>query len=205
MPPQDSTVDPVERYLAGAAAIVQRLDRAAIAAVVRLVRETRDRGGRIFFLGCGGGAAHAAHAVNDFRLLAGIPSFTPTDNAAELTARINDAGWETAYADWLAAFAPSSNDLVFVFSVGGGSEEKKLSVNIVRALDAAQRAGARITGVVGRDGGATAKRAAACVIVPTVDEAAVTAHTEAFQSVIAHLVVTHPEVATRGTTWESRG
>jgi D-sedoheptulose 7-phosphate isomerase len=198
-------VDPIDSFLAGTIEIAQRLDRAALAAVVGLVRETRESGGRLFFLGCGGGAAHAAHAVNDFRLLAGMPSFTPTDNAAELTARINDAGWESAYADWLAAFAPTAKDLVFVFSVGGGNEEKKLSVNIVRALDVAARAGTRITGVVGRDGGATAKRATACVIVPTVDEAAVTAHTEAFQSVIAHLIVTHPDIRARTTTWESRG
>lgn len=205
MPPPESQVDHVERFLVASAAIVAQLDRRAIAEVVRLVVETRTRGGRLFFLGCGGGAAHASHAVNDFRILAGMPAFTPTDNAAELTARVNDAGWETAYADWLAAFQPSADDLVFVFSVGGGNVERGLSVNLVRALELAARAGTRITGVVGRDGGATARLAQACVIVPTVDPAAVTAHTEAFQSVIAHLVVTHPDVLRRTTTWEQRG
>jgi D-sedoheptulose 7-phosphate isomerase len=205
MSSSDAPVDHVERYLADAAAILTQLDRAAIAAVVRHVVATRDAGGRIFFLGCGGGAGHASHAVNDFRLLAKIPSFTPTDNVSELTARINDAGWESAYAEWLAQFTPMPRDLVFVFSVGGGSIEKNLSVNIVRALETAARSGTPIVGVVGRDGGATAKMAAACVVVPTVAPDAITAHTEAFQSVIAHLVVTHPDVLRRGTTWEQRG
>lgn len=198
-------VDPVERYLGATAEIANRLDRRAVADVVRLVVRTRERAGRIFFLGCGGGAAHAAHAVNDFRILAGIPSFTPTDNAAELTARINDAGWDTAYADWLAQFGPTPDDLVFVFSVGGGDLVKGLSVNVVRALELAHARGTPITGVVGRDGGTTARLASACVIVPTVHADAVTAHTESFQSVIAHLVVTHPDVVRRTTTWESRG
>ena len=198
-------MDPVDRYLRATGEIARQIDRVAVSELVRLVVATREARGRIFFLGCGGGAAHAAHAVNDFRLLARIPSFTPTDNASELTARINDSGWDSAYADWLAQFEPTPHDLVFVFSVGGGDVARGLSVNIVRALELAARRGTPITGVVGRDGGVTAKLAKSCVIVPTVDADAVTAHTEAFQSVIAHLVVTHPDVLRRGTTWESRG
>jgi D-sedoheptulose 7-phosphate isomerase len=204
MPKQGLHVDYVESFLHDAAEIVSKLDKEAVASVVRLVASTRDRGGRIFFLGCGGGAAHASHAVNDFRLIAGIPSFTPTDNAPELTARINDAGWEGAYASWLAQFSPTADDLVFVFSVGGGSVEKGLSVNIVRALELAAARGVPITGVVGRDGGETARLAKACVVVPPVRPETVTAQTEAFQSVIAHLIVTHPDVARRSTTWEAR-
>lgn len=198
-------MDAVDRYLRATAEIARALDRTAIARIVALVCATRDANGRLFFLGCGGGAAHAAHAVNDFRLIARMSAFTPTDNAAELTARINDAGWETAYADWLDAFGPTPRDLVFVFSVGGGDVERGLSVNIVRALELAARHGTPICGVVGRDGGVTARLASACVIVPTLDADAVTAHTESFQSVIAHLIVTHPDVARRTTTWEQRG
>ena len=193
----------IEGYLSDSTEILARLDREAIAAVVRLVARTRERGGRIFFLGCGGGAGHASHAVNDFRILAGIPSFTPTDNASELTARINDDGWESAYASWLAQFSPSDRDLVFVFSVGGGNVEYGLSVNIVRALELARERGSAIAGVVGRDGGATARLADACVVVPTVREDAVTAQTESFQALIWHLIVSHPDVNRRVMRWES--
>lgn len=197
-------MDFADAFLEASAEIVQRLDRDAIRAVVRLVVETRDAGGRIFFLGCGGGAGHASHAVNDFRLLARAQAHTPTDNASELTARINDAGWEGAYAGWLAQFEPTARDLVFVFSVGGGSVERGLSVNLVRALELARERGTRITGVVGRDGGATARLASACVVVPTVREGEVTAQTESMQALVWHLVVSHPDVQRRPPTWESR-
>lgn len=196
-------MDFVEQYLSDTAEILRRIDRGAIEAVVRLVVETRDAGGRIFFLGCGGGAAHASHAVNDFRLLAGIPSFTPTDNVSELTARINDDGWESAYAGWLEQFAPTERDLVFVFSVGGGSVEHGLSVSIVRALELARERGARVTGIVGRDGGATARLADACIIVPSVRPESVTVQTESVQAVIWHLLVSHPAINRRRTRWES--
>ena len=197
-------MDFIDRYLEDAAEIARRLDREAIAGVVRLVADTRERGGRIFFLGCGGGAGHASHAVNDFRLLARIPAFTPTDNVSELTARINDDGWDSAYAEWLDAFSPVEDDLIFVFSVGGGSVEQGLSVNIVRALELGKARGARITGVVGRDGGATARLADAVVVVPTVRADAVTAYTESFQAVVWHLIVSHPDVNRRGMRWERR-
>ena len=192
-----------ERFLTDTVAILERIDRAAVDAVVALVAETREARGRIFALGCGGGAGHASHAVNDFRLLAGIPSFTPTDNPSELTARINDEGWEGAYAAWLDQFEPGVRDLVFVFSVGGGSVERGLSVNIVRALERAKERGVRITGVVGRDGGATAALADACVVVPTARPETVTPQTESLQAVIWHLIVSHPDVARRGGTWET--
>lgn len=198
-------MDFTDRFLSDTVEIVQRLDRAAIEAVVRLVVATRERGGRVFFLGCGGGAGHASHAVNDFRLLARLPAFTPTDNVSELTARINDDGWDRAYADWLDQFEPDADDLVFVFSVGGGSVEHGLSVNIVRALERAAERGVRITGVVGRDGGATAAMADACVVVPVVCDSTVTAQTEALQAVIWHLIVSHPDVNRRAMRWESRG
>lgn len=193
----------IEQFLTDSAEILRRLDRAALESVVQLVAQTRDAGGRIFVLGCGGGAAHAGHAVNDFRLLARIPSFTPTDNAPELTARINDESWEQAYASWLEQFQPNERDLVFVFSVGGGSVEHGLSVNIVRALELARARGARITGVVGRDGGATAALADACVVVPTVRAQTVTAHTESIQALVLHLIVSHPDINRRPMRWES--
>lgn len=193
----------IEQFLTDTAEIVRRLDREAVRAVVRLLVETREAGGRVFFLGCGGGAASSGHAVNDLRLLAGIPAFTPTDNVSELTARINDEGWETAYAQWLRHFAPTRRDLVFVFSVGGGSVEHGLSVNIVRALELARGLGVRITGIVGRDGGETARLADACVVVPTVRAESVTAQTESIQAVVWHLLVSHPEVNRRPMRWES--
>lgn len=194
----------IEQFLSDTAEIVRRLDRNAISAMVRLIAETRESGGRLFFLGCGGGAGHASHAVNDFRLLAKIPAFTPGDNVSELTARINDDGWEQAYAGWLEQFSPTQRDLVFVFSVGGGSIEHGLSVNIVRALELARDRGARIAGIVGRDGGETARLADACVIVPSIRAETVTAHTEAIQAVVWHLLVAHPELNRRSMKWESK-
>lgn len=203
MPPQGGPLEFTEQFLADTAEIVRQLDRGAVRAMVQLIVDTRAAGGRIFFLGCGGGAGHASHAVNDFRLLAGIPSFTPTDNVSELTARINDDGWEGAYAAWLEQFAPGPPDLIFVFSVGGGSVEHGLSVNIVRALELGRARGARITGVVGRDGGATARMADACVVVPAVRPESVTAQTESVQAVVWHLLVSHPEINRRKMRWES--
>ena len=194
----------IEQFLTDSAEVLRRLDRDAVAKLVRLIVETREAGGRIFFLGSGGGAGHASHAVNDFRLLAKIPAFTPTDNVSELTARINDDGWERAYASWLEQFAPSGSDLVFVFSVGGGSVEHGLSVNIVRALELARERGTRIAGIVGRDGGATAELADACVIVPTPRIETQTAQTESIQALVWHLLVSHPDVNRRQMTWESK-
>jgi D-sedoheptulose 7-phosphate isomerase len=196
-------LDFIEQFLTDTVEIVKQLDRDAVAAIVQLVAATREAGGRIFFLGSGGGAAHASHAVNDFRLLAKIQSFTPTDNVSELTARINDEGWEGAYAAWLEQFAPCERDLVFVFSVGGGSLQHGLSINIVRALELARRRGVRITGIVGRDGGATAELADACLIVPAVRTESLTPQTESIQAVVWHLLVSHPDINRRRTRWES--
>ena len=193
----------VTRYLSEASHIIQQLDRSAIEKMVALIVETRRRGGRIFVLGVGGGAGHASHAVGDFRKIAGIEAYTPTDNVSELTARVNDEGWETVYAAWLAGSRLCSDDLIFVLSVGGGDLERRISPNLVRALEYGRKVGAKIMGIVGRDGGYTARVADACVIIPTVNPEVITAHTESFQAVIWHLLVSHPEVQTAPMKWES--
>jgi D-sedoheptulose 7-phosphate isomerase len=192
-----------DRYLAEAAAIVERLDRAAVEAVAQHLLAARERGGRVFFLGVGGSAANASHAVNDFRKIADFEAYAPSDNVAELTARVNDDGWDTTYAAWLRGSRLSAQDLVFVLSVGGGDLERNVSPNLVKALEHARAVGATICGVVGRDGGFTAKVADACVIVPTVSPSTVTPHTEAFQGVVLHLLVSHPSLQRAQTKWES--
>ena len=192
-----------QTYLAEAAQIASALDGAAIDRMVAILADVRDKGGRLFFLGVGGGAGNAAHAVNDFRKIAGIESYSPTDNAAELTARINDDGWESSFAEWLKVSRPNERDAVCVFSVGGGNAEKSISVNIINALKLAQSTGTRIIGIVGRDGGYTAQVADACVIVPTVNPHNVTPHTEAFQAVVWHLIVSHPDLKRNEMKWES--
>lgn len=190
-------------HLAEAAQILGRLDVAAIEKIAALLAALRQRGGRLFILGVGGGAGHASHAVNDFRKIAEIESYAPTDNVSELTARINDDGWESVFENWLKGSRLVKSDMVFVFSVGGGNLEKNISPNLVRALDYARQVGAVICGVVGRDGGYTARVADACAIVPTVNPKTVTPHTEAFQAVIWHLLVSHPAVQAAPTKWES--
>jgi len=192
-------------YLAEAAEIIGRLDVAAIEKVAVLLGELRRRGGRLFVLGVGGGAGHASHAVNDFRKIAGIEAYAPTDNVSELTARVNDDGWETVFANWLKVSRLRRDDMVLVFSVGGGSLERNISPNLVHAVEYAREVGATVCGVVGRDGGHTAKVADACVIVPTVNPNTVTPHTEAFQAVVWHLLVSHPAVRVAPTKWESVG
>jgi D-sedoheptulose 7-phosphate isomerase len=191
------------QYLNETAAIVQAIDADAIERLAAALVEVRSRGGRLFFLGVGGSAANCSHAVNDFRKLAGFEAYAPTDNVAELTARTNDEGWDTVFAAWLAGSRLGPADGVFVLSVGGGSVEKKVSANLVHALQHAQKVGATILGVVGRDGGYTATVAHACVIVPTVNPNAVTPHAEAFQAVVWHLLVSHPQVQIAPTKWES--
>jgi D-sedoheptulose 7-phosphate isomerase len=190
-------------YLAEAAEILARLDVDAIEAVVEHLVRVRESGGRLFFVGCGGGAGHASHAVNDFRKLAGFEAYTPSDNVSELTARVNDEGWEGAYAEWLRTSRLSGNDLLFVLSVGGGDAERNVSANLVRCLDLAREVGATVCGVVGRDGGYTARVADACVVVPVVNPATVTPHTEAFQAVVWHLLVSHPALQKNAAKWES--
>jgi D-sedoheptulose 7-phosphate isomerase len=190
-------------YLAEATQVIARLDAAAIDRVVALLADVRQRGGRLFFLGVGGSAANASHAVNDFRKIAGFEAYAPTDNVSELTARTNDEGWEGVFANWLKGSRLTARDALVVFSVGGGDLEKNVSPNLVRALSHAKEVGAAVCGVVGRDGGYTAKVADACVIVPTVNPVHVTPHAEAFQAVVWHLLVSHPQLKAAQTKWES--
>jgi D-sedoheptulose 7-phosphate isomerase len=191
-------------YLAEAARICGMLDSAAIEKMAELLAITRTNGGRVFFLGVGGSAANASHAVNDFRKIAGIEAYAPTDNVSELTARTNDEGWEGVFAGWLQISRLNKNDLVMVFSVGGGSVEKNTSVNLIRAVEYARKVGAKVAGIVGRDGGFTATVADAVVIVPTVNPDRVTPHAEAFQAVVWHLLVSHPSLKAKQTHWESK-
>jgi len=193
----------VKEYLQEVHKIVDELNPEIIEKIVDLLIDLREAGGRLFFLGVGGGAGNASHAVNDFRKIAGIESYTPTDNVSELTARVNDNGWGTAFVDWLKGSRLNSKDGVFIFSVGGGNEEKNISTNIVAALKLAKKVGAKIIGVVGRNGGYTAEIADACVVIPTVNYETTTPHTEAFQSVIWHLLVAHPAIKVTEMKWES--
>jgi len=192
-----------EDHLREAAQILQKLDVAAIERVAHSLARVRQAGGRIFFLGVGGSAANCSHAVNDFRKLAGIECYTPTDNAAELTARINDEGWDSTFVEWLKVSRLRADDGVFVLSVGGGDEQRNISPNLVSAVRYAREVGATIMGVLGRDGGYTARVADAAVIVPTVNPASVTPHSEAFQAVIWHLLVSHPLLKRNPTKWEA--
>ncbi len=192
-----------ERHLQEAAHIIQQLDHTVIERMVEILADVRARGGRLFFLGVGGSAANCGHAVNDFRKLAGFEAYAPTDNISELTARTNDEGWDTVFSAWLKGSRLRQEDAVFVFSVGGGSLEKNISPNLVRALQLAKEVGAAIIGVVGRDGGYTATVADACAIVPTANPETVTPHSEAFQAVVWHLLVSHPTLKATATKWES--
>lgn len=192
-----------EQFLAEASEIARRLDRDAIDRVVEILARTKARGGRLFILGVGGSAGNASHAVNDFRKIVGIEAYAPTDNVSELTARTNDEGWATVFAEWLKVSRLRPEDTVLVFSVGGGNLEKQVSPNLVAALDYARACGASVAGIVGRDGGYTAKVADACVVVPTVNPAHVTPHSEAFQAVVWHLLVSHPSLKAVETKWES--
>jgi D-sedoheptulose 7-phosphate isomerase len=190
-------------YLAEAKAVIDQLDPEAVEKMAQLLAETRERQGRLFILGVGGGAANASHAVNDFRKITGLETYAPTDNVSELTARTNDEGWASVFVEWLRTSRLRSDDLVLVFSVGGGDLEKNVSPNLVSALQYARERGTRICGVVGRDGGFTGRTADACVIIPTVNPRHVTPHTEAFQAVLWHLLVSHPRLKQAQTKWES--
>ena len=190
-------------YLTEASQITKELDPVTIEKMVRMLCDLRDRNGRLFIIGIGGGAGHATHAVGDFRKIASIEAYAPTDNIAELTARTNDEGWETTFVESLKGSRLTENDMVFVFSVGGGDLEKNISPNLVRALEYARERGASIVGVVGRDGGYTARVADVCVVVPTVNPDLVTAHTESFQALVWHLMVSHPDLQRAPMKWES--
>ena len=193
----------VSEYLSEAQKVIEQLDPVSIEKVVQLIGETREREGRLFILGVGGSAANASHAVNDFRKITGIEAYAPTDNVSELTARTNDDGWSSIFVEWLKTSRLNTKDLILVFSVGGGNQAKNISPNLISALQHAREVGAKICGVVGRDGGFTAQAADACIIIPTVNTAHTTPHTEAFQALIWHLLVSHPSLKTSQTKWES--
>ena len=191
------------KHLEEAGSIITKLDADAIERMAAALADLRGRGGRLFFLGVGGGAGNCSHAVNDFRKIVGIEAYAPTDNVSELTARTNDEGWETTFVEWLRVSRLSSRDALFVMSVGGGNLEKNISPNLVRALEYAKVVGANIFGIVGRDGGFTARVGDHVIIVPTVNTETVTPHAESFQVVIWHLLVSHPALKTKQTKWES--
>jgi len=192
-----------QKYIAESIDILGKLDAASIEAVAHGLASVRDAGGRLFILGVGGSAGHAGHAVNDFRKLCGFEAYAPTDNVSELTARVNDEGWDTCFSEWLKGSRLRAGDGVLVFSVGGGNREKNVSVNLVRSLELAREVKAKVFGIVGRDGGYTKQVADACVIVPTVASERVTPHTEGFAAVVWHLLVSHPALQRNATKWES--
>ncbi|OJX75935.1 SIS domain-containing protein [Magnetospirillum sp. 64-120] len=190
-----------QKYFVQVAQIAESIDRAAVDAMVTTIRSVRERGGRLFLLGVGGSAANCAHAVNDFRKLCGVETYAPTDNVSELTARTNDEGWESVFAGWLEISRLRAEDAVMVFSVGGGNAERNVSPNLIKALDLARARGAAILGIVGRDGGYTKQVGNVVVVVPTVDAGLVTPHAEAFQAVIWHCLVSHPDLQIVATKW----
>ena len=193
----------VDLYLQETLRAVRELDAAAVDAVAVGLGRVRDGGGRLFVLGVGGSAGHASHAVNDFRKICGFEAYAPTDNVSELTARVNDEGWETSFSEWLKVSRLGARDAVLVFSVGGGNREKNVSPNLVRALELAGEVGAAVFGIVGKDGGATKAAAAACVVIPTVSPDRITPHTEGLCAVVWHLLVSHPALKRTATKWES--
>jgi len=192
-----------DQHLADAIKIIKKIETKQIEKIVDLILNVRNEKGRIFFLGVGGSAGNCSHAVNDFRKIVGIESYAPTDNVSELTARTNDEGWSTIFSEWLKVSNLNPKDLIFVFSVGGGNIEKNISPNLVEALNYGKSIGCKLVGVVGRDGGYTTKVADACVIIPTVNEKTITPHTEAFQAVVWHLIVSHPKLKLNETKLES--
>lgn len=199
----ESSTDYARKHIAETSEICNRLDIDAIERMVAALESLRDRCGRLFFLGVGGSAANCGHAVNDFRKICGIECYAPTDNVSELTARTNDEGWATIFEEWLKVSRLTDRDMLFVLSVGGGNIEKNVSPNLVSALQLGKAVGARIVGIVGRDGGYTATVADVCVVIPTVNPETVTPHAEAFQAVVWHLLVSHPRLKARATKWES--
>ena len=192
-----------DAHLSEVIEIIKKIETKQIEKMVELILNVRNEKGRIFFLGVGGSAGNCSHAVNDFRKIIGVESYAPTDNVSELTARTNDEGWSTIFSEWLKVSNLNPKDLIFVFSVGGGSIEKNISPNLVEALNYGKSIGCKLVGVVGRDGGYTTKVADACVIIPTVNEKTITPHTEAFQAVVWHLIVSHPKLKLNETKWES--
>ena len=192
-----------KKHLNEVVAILNKIDESVVENMASIIADTRKKDGRLFFLGVGGSAGNASHAVNDFRKIVGIESYAPTDNVSELTARTNDEGWDTVFSEWLKISRLNINDTIFILSVGGGNLEKNISPNLVKALQLAKTIGSKIIGIVGRDGGYTAKVADAALVVPTVNPDNITPHSEAFQAVIWHLLVSHPLLKINETKWES--
>ena len=193
----------INKYITNSKTILDELDKEQILKTVSILKETRENEGRLFILGVGGGAGHASHAVNDFRKICGLESYSPSDNVSELTARVNDDGWDTSYVNWLAGSKLKKSDAILVFSVGGGNLDKQVSVNIVKSLQYAKEIGSKVCGIVGKDGGYTAEIADACVIIPPLDPDNITPHTEGFQALVWHLLVSHPELQKYEMKWES--
>lgn len=193
----------VKRYFEEAAAIVKGIDQAQVEKMINILLDVRAKNGRIFFLGVGGSAGNCSHAVNDFRKIGGFEAYSPADNVSELTARTNDEGWHTVFAEWLKGSRLRADDVVWVLSVGGGNKEKNISANIVHALEYAKEKKARVIGVIGRDGGYTGKVADACVIIPPVSPDTITPHSESFQAVVWHLIVSDPRIMQMSNKWES--
>ncbi len=196
-------MDYIKKYFMEVSRIAELIKKDQISNMISELKKIRKNSGRLFFLGVGGSAANASHAVNDFRKICGFEAYTPMDNISELSARVNDEGWESIFVNWLRGSRLCEKDGVFVFSVGGGNKEKNISSNLVEALKYAKEAGAKIFGIVGRDGGHTAKVADACVIVPTINSETITPHTESFQAVVWHLIISHPEMKVSEMKWES--
>ena len=192
-----------KKHLTEAINIINRIDSEKVENIVKIIKKVKNKKGRIFFLGVGGSAGNCSHAVNDFRKIVGIESYAPTDNVSELTARTNDEGWNSVFVEWLKVSKLNKNDLIFVFSVGGGNVQKKISVNLVEALKYGKTKKCNIVGVVGKDGGYTASVSSSCLIIPIVNNKTITPHTEAFQAVVWHLIVSHPELKSKETKWES--
>lgn len=192
-----------KNYLKESKLIIDNIDKKKINKVIDLIYIVKKNLGRIFFLGVGGSAANCSHAVNDFRKIVGIEAYTPTDNVAELTARTNDDGWETVFAEWLKTSKLKPKDLIFVLSVGGGNKKKNISKNLIQAIKYSKKVGSKIVGIVGRDGGYTAQKANECIVIPTINDKHITPHTEGFQALVWHLIVSHPKLKKNNTKWES--
>jgi len=193
----------INSYLKESKLVIDNIDSSKVKKIIDLIKKIKLSKGRIFFLGCGGSAGNSSHAVNDFRKILGIECYAATDNVSELTARINDDGWETVFINWLKVSNLSKKDMIFIFSVGGGDLEKNISSNLVRAIDYAKSVKATVCGIVGKDGGYTLKNSDCCVVIPTVNKSNITPHSEAFQAVIWHLIVSHPDLKVNETKWES--
>ena len=191
----------IKKHLEESAQIISEISKDSIISVINIIADVKKVGGRIFFLGAGGSAGNAAHAVNDFRKLCNIESYAPTDNVSELTARVNDEGWETVFIEWLKISKLNEKDMLFIFSVGGGNKEKSVSVNLIHAIDHAKKVKSKVVGIVGRDGGYTFKNSDACILVPNVNPESVTPHSEAFQALLWHLIISHPKIKQNKTKW----